>query len=335
MNSFSTRIFLRRVLPYFGVCAIIIIVLLIFKWNDLGIFGGDFVASLRLPGGTAKDSVKLAGKELSTTLFGEKQGLSAFQHLVYSKGYKIITQILGAVAVLAMVYYGIKMIVSNSNEERVKEARHAILMIFMGLAIVAIADVVVKEVFVLSGGTFMSDEASEVLIDGKSLTQMQRGTYRFNEQIHIIITFLRYITQGVAFFFIIRSGLALIVGGQQSDVLDTQKKVFMWGIVGLVFIMAADTVVKKVIFPVEYGKELVVGKVQVETGISLIAQLINMFLAFAGGVAVFSLIAGATMYVSAIGHEQSTEKGKKIVVGSLMGLVIIFSAYTIVAEFIR
>ena len=223
------------------------------------------------------------------------------------------------------------MIVANSNEDRVSKAKHSILMIFIGLAVVAVSDIIVDQIFVLSGGTFIGDQ----MANGEGGTMLEQSVGKFNEQLGIIVLFIRYIIQGIAFFFIIRSGLALIVGGQESDVLDRQKKVFMWGIVALVLIMAADTLIRKVIFPFEVGKEVVIGEVQIEAGKSIISQVINMILAFAGGVAVFSLIAGAAMYATALGHEQSTEKGKNMLIGSLMGLVIIFSAYTIVAEFIK
>jgi uncharacterized membrane protein len=214
-------------------------------------------------------------------------------------------------------------------------------MIFIGLGIVAAADFVVKEIFVLAGGTFVGESDTVItLADGsqRTVTGLQASTYKFNQQASIIVTFLRYIIQGIALYFIVRSGLALIVGGQESDVLDKQKKVFMWGIVALVLVMGAEVAIKQVIFPIDVlsgAKEIQVGELQIEAGQSLIAQLINMILAFAGGVAVFALIAGAAMYATALGHEESTEKGKKIVIGSLMGLIIIFSAYTIVAEFVR
>ena len=157
------------------------------------------------------------------------------------------------------------MIVANSNEERVSKAKHSILMIFIGLAIIALADIVVDQVFVLSGGTFIGDQG------------IKEGATRFNEQVGILTTFMRYIVQGVAFFFIIRSGLALIVGGQEGEVLDKQKKVFMWGIVALVVIMASEAVIKNVLFPVEVGKaDIQIGETQIEAGTSLIAQIINV-----------------------------------------------------------
>lgn len=329
MFTKKLRNFVRKTAPFFGVFAVILTLLLVLHSNGFSIFSETFLAQLRLPGTGA---TKLAGAELAKTVTGGKTGLPAIYYFVFSVGYKTITQVIGAVAVLVLVYFGIQMIVSNSQEERISKAKSSILMIFIGLAIVAVADFVVKEVFVLQGGTFIGDTT----VDGKSISVMQQSALKFNEQVHLFVTFLRYIIQGIAFFFIVRSGLGLIVGGQESDVLDKTKKAFMWGIVALVIVMAAETVIKKVVFPIDVGdKQIVIGEVQIQAGQSIIAQIVNMILAFAGGVAVVSLIAGAAMYAMAIGHEQSTEKGKKMVIGSLMGLVIIYSAYTIISEFIR
>lgn len=330
MQQIFSRKFLKQVMPYFGIFSVLLLVLLVFQANSVDITSPDFVAKLRLPEGGKGG---FAGEILKGKLLGEKGGLSAVHYFVFGKGYSVVTQIIGAVAVLSLVYFGIQMVVANSKEETISQAKHSILMIFIGLAIVAMADTIVDQVFVLSGGTFVGDQ--EVSIGGKTLTVMEKSVGRFNYQVGIIVTFLRYIIQGIAFFFIVRSGLALIIGGQESDVLDKQKKVFMWGIVALILIMAADTVITEVIFPVEFGKKLIIGGDQIEVGKSVISQIINMILAFSGGVAVFSLVVGAAMYATALGHEESTEKGKNIVIGSLMGMVIIFSAYTIVAEFIK
>ena len=151
----------------------------------------------------------------------------------------------------------------------------------------------------------------------------------------MIVTFIRYFIQGVAFFFVVKSGLALIVAGQESETLDRQKKIFTWGLIGFIFIMTAEPLIKEVIFPIDtYGDDIVLGDTQIERGVGIITQIINMVLAFAGGVAVFSLIAGAVMYASALGHQESTDRRKKIIVGSIMGMVIIYSAYTVVAEFV-
>jgi hypothetical protein len=230
---------------------------------------------------------------------------------------------------------GIQMIIANTDEERITRARKGLLMIVFGLAIIAVADALVKNVFIMTGGTFLSD------VGGKA-SPLQKSQMQFNEQMRYITTFVRYLLQGIAFFFVVRSGLALIVAGQESETLDRQKKVFTWGLIGFIFIMSADAIIKTVVFPIDDKSfttddtlDITLGETQIQAGVGIITQVINFLLAMAGGVAVFSTIAGAIMYAVAFGHQESTDRGKQIVIGSITGMVIIYSAYTIVNEFVQ
>lgn len=286
---------------------------------------------LPLPG-VGQGATSLSGKEFAERLgitpkTGE--GFSVLKALIFDTGYKRLKELIGIIAVVAMTYMGIQMIINNGNEERITKARQSILIIFIGLAIIAIADSMVKGVFLMTGGTFLN-----LVTDEQGQSMLGASQAAFNERIGVITTFIRYIVQGFAFFFVVRSGLALIVAGQESEVLDRQKKIFTWGLIGFVFIMVAETVIKDVVFPAQYGKSIIPGQEQIQTGVSLISQITNVVLAFAAGVAVFSIIAAAVLYALP-GGQDTSDRAKKIIIGALTGLVIIYSAYTVVAEFIK
>jgi hypothetical protein len=284
-----------------------------------------------LPGGGTET---LSGATLKEkVIIGE--GLDAFHGFVLGTGYRLVKELIAMIAVFAFVYMGIQMIIANTDEERITRARKGLLMIVFGLAIIAVADALVKNVFIMTGGTFLSD------VGGKA-SPLQKSQMQFNEQMRYITTFVRYLLQGIAFFFVVRSGLALIVAGQESETLDRQKKVFTWGLIGFIFIMSADAIIKTVVFPIDDKSfttddtlDITLGETQIQAGVGIITQVINFLLAMAGGVAVFSTIAGAIMYAVAFGHQESTDRGKQIVIGSITGMVIIYSAYTIVNEFVQ
>ena len=103
------------------------------------------------------------------------------------------------------------------------------------------------------------------------------------KRVETIITFFRYLIGGVALYYMMRSGLAMVLGAEEPEVLQKQKKVFSWGFVGLVVVMAASTIVNRVVFPVIESTAEV--KPEVETGVSVLVQIINILLAFTGGIA--------------------------------------------------
>lgn len=63
---------------------------------------------------------------------------------------------------------------------------------------------------------------------------------------------------------------------------------------------------------------------------AILTWAINRLLVFAGTVTVLFLIVGGFFYVTAAGNEEQSEKGKKILVNSAIGLVIILMSATIV-----
>jgi hypothetical protein len=57
---------------------------------------------------------------------------------------------------------------------------------------------------------------------------------------------------------------------------------------------------------------------------------IQTIISFSGVVAVMFLIVGGFFYLTSAGNEEQTEKGKKILINSVIGLVVIILAYAIV-----
>lgn len=66
------------------------------------------------------------------------------------------------------------------------------------------------------------------------------------------------------------------------------------------------------------------------TASSLITFAINGTLIFAGSIAVLFLMTGGFWYLTSGGNEEQAEKGRKTVVNSILGLVIIVMSFAIV-----
>lgn len=62
---------------------------------------------------------------------------------------------------------------------------------------------------------------------------------------------------------------------------------------------------------------------------------IKFFLPYASILAFIGIVYAGFLYVSSYAQEENIEKAKKILVWSIMGLILIFSAYVIVSAFIK
>jgi len=66
------------------------------------------------------------------------------------------------------------------------------------------------------------------------------------------------------------------------------------------------------------------------TASELILKVINYALIMAGTIAVLFLIVGGFWYLTSAGNEEQAEKGKKTLINSIIGLVVIVLSFAIV-----
>ncbi len=62
----------------------------------------------------------------------------------------------------------------------------------------------------------------------------------------------------------------------------------------------------------------------------LVLTMVNYFLGFLGLVAVLVVIYGGVTYVTAAGKDDAVEKGKKIIMYALVGLIIVLLSFVVV-----
>ncbi len=62
----------------------------------------------------------------------------------------------------------------------------------------------------------------------------------------------------------------------------------------------------------------------------LVLTFLNFFLGFLGLISVIMIIYGGVLYVTAAGEQEKVDKGKKIIMYAIVGIVIILLAFAIV-----
>jgi len=252
------------------------------------------------------------------------------------KGYNTVFElarnfrwIIAAVAILFMVISGVKLVIQGDNEEVATKQKTNLLWGVIGLILIMIS-APIAEILDMQDGGFLSDEY-----------QISARAKLFDKQVNIIIVFVKYIVGSVAVLFMIRSGAKLVLAGDSEEVLTAEKKNLMTGIFALFIIMLSNTVVKEVLFKVEdpnsqfipNGQQATV-TLDVGRGVQEIVGITNFIVTWAAPFAVFALIIGAIMYLTAFGDEEKTGKAKKIIFNSILALLIIYGAFAIVSTVI-
>lgn len=236
--------------------------------------------------------------------------------------------ILGPVLVLLLAWFSIRLIIAGGNEEKFTQVSQHFLYLLIGTAFVVFAKFLSETFFLYQEG------ASFVSSEGNILT----ASSRFQSQVEILIVFLRYVLSGLAVFYIVKSG-ATILFSADDELVNKQKDVFLYGFMGFLLIMISSALID-VVFNINtigidqsLGNIFLSQQVNVEGGISLLGNITNLFLAALSGLFLFMLVAGGVLYAFSGGNEERGQKATKIITGSIIGLVIAFSSYTIVAEF--
>jgi len=73
----------------------------------------------------------------------------------------------------------------------------------------------------------------------------------------------------------------------------------------------------------------------IDSPIELLKYAIFVLLSIVAVIAILFIIIGGYYYITAHGEEGQTEKGKKIIVGAVTGLLVVIASYTIVATILN
>jgi len=235
--------------------------------------------------------------------------------------------IIGAVAIVMVIYSGFRMVTGGGKDEVYQKARSSMLYAVIGLAAVGLAGEVATIFDLTPGKSFLQDP-----------NQILRTAVLFDQRTQIIITFLKYFIGAVAVLMIIRNGMRMITMGEAEDKIALDKKNLVYSVVGLVLIIMADTAINNVFYKVDLTRYPGTGGVEptidLVQGVAEVVGFTNIIVSIVGPVAILALLGGGFMYISAGGEEEKMAKAKRLIVSALVGLIIIYGAFAIVSTFV-
>lgn len=231
----------------------------------------------------------------------------------------LIKIIIGSIATLFGVLAAIRIIV-NRDDDTLEQAKRTFLYSIIGFAFILMSDEFGKLLSLSDGGLIgdKQDVMSRVRI--------------FDNQIAIIVTFLKYISGSVAVFFMTKSGMRLIAGNQNDDNVSKDKQKLGIASVGLIALVMSNNLISNVLYNID--NPFSDPSIDPGQGVAEIIGFTNFIVSFVSPILILTLVAGGVMVAGSGFSEDANEKGKKIIKLSIAGIFLIYGSFAIVSTII-
>lgn len=254
----------------------------------------------------------IIGEILSLNYEGENQINSIVRSIV-----NIIKNLIGGLAVILIIINAMQMIFAGGDESIIKEKKQGIMYAVIGLIIILVLDQIIKFVY----GTPITS------IGGGGLMDMRNEG--FSDEVYGIVSFIKAVIGSIAVFMIVISGIRMVTAQGEEEEIKKQKTSIAWVGVGIIIILINKIIIDNIfISPVQNSDQISGGNVL--NIINLLGNITKFGLGFVGIIALGFLIYGAVLMIANYGNEEAVDKSKKIIKNSLIGIIIIISAYTII-----
>lgn len=164
---------------------------------------------------------------------------------------------------------------------------------------------------------------------------VDEGAAEITSAIYFVVDFVKYLLASIAVLMLVVSGVRLVVGGEEEEMIKNKNGI-MYSIAGLIIVILADVIVKKVFFG-EYGEAFETvsdAKLFAEEGAAQIKGIYNFVEIFVASIAVLSIIYSGIRILASGGEEEVITKHKTHIFYAIGGLVLIGLAEFAVKEVI-
>ncbi|MBU1934789.1 pilin [Patescibacteria group bacterium] len=272
---------------------------------------------------TSDDIELIKAETIAYQYLGERQLRDTAQSVI-----TVIRNIIAGLAVIWIIISGIRMILAQGEENVITEQRQSIIYAVIGLVAILLIERLI-DVLYGTPGTFVSTYSAGYIEAFDESTEA-----RFSAEIYGVINYVKAIIGAVAIFMMVISGIRLIVAAGEEEQITKQRKVFIWIIVGLI-LLAIDQIVIENLFSIPVKQQAgQIAASNITALINLIGRVTQFILGFVGLIALGMLVYGAGMLITNYANTELVDKAKKIIKNAIIGIIIIISAYTLIATLI-
>ncbi|MFA6079962.1 MAG: hypothetical protein WC753_00575 [Candidatus Gracilibacteria bacterium] len=251
--------------------------------------------------------------------------------------------VLNGVALIAMLYVGFLWITSMGDEEKTSDGKNRIMLVFLGLFIINIPDVIYQ---IITGSDYRtSGFYNKITGVGDSLGQggiatsisenaVERCNFFFCPQNFFgsgsstsVIQFLEMTMLVIAVIMFTWGGFMMFFGSGNEETNDRAKHRLGYGIIVLLVTGFIEMIYRAVFF-----QSNLTGTANGIIGVLITGA--KFFLYFAGPIAIIYIIIGGYYYITSGGNEERTDKGKKILMYTAFATIMLILGYTFLIEII-
>ena len=271
-----------------------------------------------LPNLTATDA------EIAAAGQGATGGTVAFRKLMNTVG-SFLELVLGPIAIFALFVAGYQLITAQSAaSEEVKTQKMNVIYIIVGLVVFSLAgDIIYNYLFENQGSYLLLSQQTGT---NSVAAQASKIVVKIMGVLNLFLSF----SGALAILVLVVSSLQLVVNPGSDDEIEKHKKLIGYTAVGIIIIGLADTLVNKVIFPAGGYQGVNVSAFDVQ-----LQGLSNYVLGFLGVGIFVTLVISGVMMVANQGNEETVTKIKSTLKNVVIGTIVVYSAYTIVATLLR
>ena len=227
-----------------------------------------------------------------------------------------LTLILNSIAVVALFVGGYNLISAQGQaSEQMSTEKMNVLYVCIGLILFALASEFVYQFLFYDQAQFFTDSEA-------SLQLANETTARIKELLNLFLSF----SGAGAILMLVIASLRLIINPGSDDQIDGQKKLVAYTATGIIMIGLADTLVNVIFFPEGGYRGVNVSALELQlTGLS------NYVLGFLGAIVFVSFMISGVLLVINMGNEDVVGKIKTTLKNIVIGALVAFSSYTVVA----
>ncbi len=227
--------------------------------------------------------------------------------------------LIGGLAIIWIIISGIRMTMAGGDETAITEQKMSIIYAVIGLVTILLIE---RMIDIIYGplGTYRTE------LDIATTTQ-------FNMEVFGVVNFIKALFGILAILMIIVSGIKTIFAFGDEERLKKQKTSIIWIVIGFVLVLINKVIIEN-IFTIPAQNKDQISASNITTIINTLGLVIEFALGFVGLFALGALIYGAGTMVANYGNDEMLKKSKSIIKNAIIGIIVIISAYTIVATLI-
>lgn len=232
---------------------------------------------------------------------------------------RFFDKLLVPIAILLLTWSAVIVVVKRNDEEQFKKRSLQLVWMAVGFGLLAGAFTVVDKMFFGTQG--------EILRNNSSTNFGLLARLEINGLAEFIMAF----AMAFGVLFIIISAVRLMFAGENEDQIDKIKRHLTWSAVAMLLLLMSYTIVNLFFNFDEQGRLRGLDTVGISTEL---ITLSNFVLGSVSFLAVIVLIYAGIRMVANFGDEEAVNKAKDTAKYAVIGLVIAFSAFTIIRFFL-